>query len=154
MNNFDFTSKELEPIILEVIEKEGSFRLFPKGESMRPTICQGEDSVLLVAPKNLKKYDIIFYKRPNGQNVIHRIIKIKGDSLTLSGDNQFFLEEGVKKDSVIAKVGGIYKGERLINVDKFGYRIKSFLWVNTKPLRRGFGGIIRRIKKCLIFKGK
>ena len=154
MNNFDFTSKELEPVIFEVIEKKGCFRLFPKGESMRPFIKEGEDSVLLVAPENLKKYDIIFYKRPKGQYVIYRIIKVKGDSLTLSGDNQFFKEEGVKRDSVIAKVGGIYKGERLINVNKTGYRIKAFLWVNTKLLRHGFGGIVRRIKKCLIFKDK
>lgn len=154
MSNFDFSAEELAPVILEVIEKEGSFRLFPKGESMRPTICQGEDSVLLVAPENLKKYDIVFYKRQNGQYVIHRIMKINDHSLTLAGDNQFFTEQGVKKERVIAKVGGIYKGERLIKADSLNYKIKSFLLVSTKPLRRVLGGIGRRLKKHLIFKGK
>ena len=77
MNKQDFKIEEMYPLISEIISSGGSFRIFPKGISMLPTIKQGEDSVELAAPKKLRKYDIVLYKRPNGQFVIHRIMKIK-----------------------------------------------------------------------------
>ncbi len=154
MSDLDFSAQEIEPVIREVIEKDGSFRLFPKGNSMLPFIREGKDSVILVLPQNLKKHDIVFYRRPTGQYVIHRIIKIKNDSLTLLGDNQFALEKGVKRDSIIAKVSGIYRREKLINVNGFGYKLCVCFWVNTRLLRRIYRGLKAKLKKCLIFKGK
>ena len=68
----DFDLKEYVPLIEEVIESGGEFRLFPRGTSMMPLLRQGNDSVILVKCENApKKRDIIFYKRPNGQFVLH-----------------------------------------------------------------------------------
>ena len=111
MNKQDFKVEEMYPLISEIISSGGSFRLFPKGTSMLPTIKQGDDSVELAAPKKLKKYDIVLYKRPNGQFVIHRIMKMKNDEVVLCGDNQVALEEGIDANDILAKVTGIYKGE-------------------------------------------
>lgn len=146
MNKQDFKIEEMYPLISEIISSGGSFRLFPKGISMLPTIKQGQDSVELAAPKRLKKYDIVLYKRPNGQFVIHRIIKIKDDEATLCGDNQVALENGVDVNDILAKVTGIYKGEKLFKNTDFSYKFYSFFWANTRIIRRIYRGIKRRIK--------
>ena len=146
MNKQNFKVEEMYPLISEIISSGGSFRLFPKGISMLPTIKEGEDSVELAAPKKLKRYDIVLYKRPSGQYVIHRIIKIKNDEVSLCGDNQVCLENNVDVNSVLAKVVGIYKGERLYKSTDFCYKIYSFFWANTRIIRRIYRGIKRRIK--------
>ncbi len=146
MNKQDFKVEEMYPLICEIISSGGSFRLFPKGISMLPTIKQGVDSVELAAPKKLKKYDIVLYKRPNGQFVIHRIMKIKNDEVALCGDNQVAVEKGVEANVVLAKVVGIYKGEKLFKNTDFSYKLYSFLWANTRIIRRFYRGIKRRIK--------
>lgn len=146
MNKQDFKVEEMYPLISEIISSGGSFRLFPKGISMLPTIKQGVDSVELAAPKKLKKYDIVLYKRPNSQFVIHRIMKIKNDLVSMCGDNQVALEEGIDAEDILAKVVGIYKGEKLFKNTDFSYKIYSFFWANTRIFRRVYRGIKRRIK--------
>jgi hypothetical protein len=44
-----------------------------------------------------KKYDVIFYRRENGQYVLHRIIKIKKDGYVCRGDNQTAKEYPVSR---------------------------------------------------------
>ena len=146
MNKQDFKVEEMYPLISEIISSGGSFRLFPKGTSMLPTIKQGEDSVELAAPKKLKKYDIVLYKRPSGQFVIHRIMKIKNDEVLLCGDNQVALEEGIDANDILAKVTGIYKDEKLFKNTDFTYKLYSFFRANTRIFRRVYRGIKRRLK--------
>ena len=71
----EFDLKEYLPLIKEVLQSGGEFRLYPRGTSMMPMLRQGIDSVILVSPtKELKKRDIIFYRRQSGQLVLHRIV--------------------------------------------------------------------------------
>ena len=78
-----------------VISSGGEFRLFHKGTSMLPLLRQGIDSVNLVSPNDIKKNDILLYKRASGQFVMHRAIKIKGDEYIMCGDNQYEHERGI-----------------------------------------------------------
>ena len=43
----EFDMRELYPLLSEVLESGGEFRLYPKGTSMLPLLREGEDSVLL-----------------------------------------------------------------------------------------------------------
>ena len=45
----EYSLEEYMPLIKEVVESGGEFRLFPRGTSMLPLIRQGRDSVALVA---------------------------------------------------------------------------------------------------------
>lgn len=147
MNKQDFKVEEMYPLICEIISSGGSFRVFPKGTSMLPTIRPREDSVELAAPKRLKKYDIVLYKRPNGQFVIHRILSLKNGKAHMCGDNQVTVEKDIDIEAVVAKVVGIYKKERLFKNTDFSYKLYSFFWVNTRLVRRVFRSIKARIKK-------
>ena len=86
-NNYSY--KDLEPAIREKLASGGRIRIMPNGTSMLPMIRQGLDEVELASPNGrLKKYDIAFYKRANGQFVLHRIIKVRKNDYVLCGDNQ------------------------------------------------------------------
>jgi hypothetical protein len=127
---------ELLPLIREQISSGGSVRISPRGTSMLPMLRQGMDTVVLSpVPEKLKKYDIPFYRRDNGQFVLHRIVSV-GETYTCVGDNQFQLEPGIRRDQVIAVVTAFTRNGREIPVTNFGYRCYCRFWHHSRPLRR------------------
>lgn len=79
------------------------------------------DRVLLSPlPNALKKYDIPFYQRDNGQYVLHRIVGV-GDTYTCIGDNQFISDDGVRSDQMIAVVTAFARGKKVISLKKLYY---------------------------------
>lgn len=156
LSRTEFDLAEYAPIISEVIESGGEFRLFPRGTSMLPLIRQGVDSVILVKPdEKLKKREIIFYRRDNGQFVLHRILKVSKDgTYILCGDNQTVLEKQVRDDSVIASVSAVYRGEKRVDATAFSFRVYQFFWC-VMPIRKIIflaRRILSKIKQ--IFKGQ
>ena len=151
----DFNLEEYVPIIKEVIESGGEFRLYPRGTSMLPLLRQGKDSVILVAPQKPQKRDILFYKRANGQFVLHRVVGIAKDgSCIMCGDNQSELEKGITADMIIASVSAIYKGEKRIEKNAFGRKIYELFWC-IMPFRKllfFFRRILSKIKRLFIKK--
>ena len=137
LSRTEFDLAEYAPIISEVIESGGEFRLFPRGTSMLPLIRQGVDSVILIKPaEKLKKREIIFYRRDNGQFVLHRILKVSKDgTYILCGDNQTALEKQVRRDSVIASVSAVYRSEKRVDVTAFSFRLYQFFWC-VMPIRK------------------
>ena len=138
MNNCEFALNDTIELIEEVIGSGGEFRLFPKGVSMRPLLVQGRDSVVLRRKDGVpaKKHDIAFYKRENGQFVLHRVMKIKKDgSYVMCGDNQFEMEKGISKEQIIGYVSDIYRGNKRFSIRSFKYRTYVFLWTKM-PIRK------------------
>lgn len=133
LNNLELSMKEIWQLAETVISSGGEFRLFHKGTSMMPLLRQGIDSVVLVSPNDIKKNDILLYKRASGQFVMHRAIKIKKGEYIMCGDNQYEHERGIKKENILAKVKGIYRGDEYIETDNAEY-VK---YVKRKlPIRR------------------
>ena len=133
----EFNLEEYVPLIKEVIESGGEFRLYPRGISMLPVLRQGIDSVVLVSPeKELKKRDMIFYRRLSGQFVLHRIVGISNDgTYILCGDNQTALEKGITADMIIASVTAVYRGEKRIEKKSPSRRLYELFWC-IMPLRK------------------
>ena len=133
LNNLELSMDEIWQLASDVISSGGEFRLFHKGTSMLPLLRQGIDSVVLVAPTDIKKNDILLYRRASGQYVMHRAIKIKKDEFIMCGDNQYVHEHGIKQENILAKVKGIYRGEEYIEIDNKEYK----KYVKRKlPIRR------------------
>ncbi len=140
--------EELYPLLSEVVKSGGEFRLFPRGVSMLPLLCEGKDSVALVSVTEPKKGKIYLYRRPDGQFVLHRCMGVEGDTLTFCGDNQRILERGVRRDALIAEVAAVYKGEKRIG--RTAARAKLYRLVYATRL--GFCGkcfLRRAIRKIL-----
>ena len=142
---FKINMEELVPLIKEVIDSGAVFRLYPRGESMLPTICQGEDSVDLAKPSELKKYDIVLYQRECGKYVLHRIVNIRGDLCDMCGDNQLEIEKDIPASSIIAFVPYLYKGEKMIDTSDKGYLNK----IKILYLKKSGHRLISKIKKLI-----
>lgn len=127
----EFSLAEYEETIRFVTENDGEFRIYPKGTSMLPLIRQGADSVCLVkfdGELSSLKGKIIFYRRKDGHYVLHRVIGVSDNSLILCGDNQTQPEEGVTREMVIAVVNKVFRNDKLLDENCFGYRLYLFLW--------------------------
>ena len=140
---------ELYPLIKEVIDKGGEFRLFPRGTSMLPLLCEGDDSVMLGAATDIKEGDVLFYRRKNGAFVLHRLIEKRDGTFTMCGDHQVGLEYGIEPHQVLAKMVGYYKGDVYHAIDEPQYleyvkkRINSFPFYRKNPT---IYKILRKIK--------
>ena len=142
--------EEIAAIISEQVSLGQSVEMPPRGVSMRPTIREGRDSVIL-SPLNgrLKKYDIPFYRRHDGTYVLHRVVGFEGDGYIMCGDNQFVLEHGIGDDDLIAVVTAIRRGGRLIDVNNPFYRAYAVFWHITRWPRSIPTRAIRKIKRIL-----
>ena len=147
MNNEFYLSDAIE-VIDEILSSGGEFRMYPKGTSMLPLIVQGKDSVVLRrSAEPLKKHDIAFYKRDNGQFVLHRVMKVgKNGVYTMCGDNQTALENVIRQEQIIGYVAGIYKEDAPLNESSFKYRAYIFFWC-FMPYRCSVRFVKRAIRK-------
>ena len=158
MNNGEFFLTDAIDVIEEVLAGGGEFRMYPKGISMLPFIVQGRDSVVL--SRNFecgaKKHDIAFYRRTDGQFVLHRVMKVCDDgTFVMCGDNQTALETGIRREQIIGYVSRLYKGEREYSFSSFNYGVYKFFWC-FMPYRRIVmfikripGAVARRLAKLL-----
>ena len=136
----------MEPMFRAVITGGGVFTLKPHGTSMRPTIVPGRDTVSIVAPEGRASfYDILFYKRPDGQFVLHRVVAVEADSYTLCGDFQVDLEYGVKDEWVIGVVSEIVTPARTLTRGDRAFVAAAKKRIRNRPLRI----IWRRIRKWM-----
>ncbi len=124
-----------------------SVTIVAKGWSMRPFLENRRDKIVLtpVPTTGLKVGDVVLAKTDVGNCVLHRIIKIKGNSITLQGDGNVFGTERTNCKKVVAKATAfIRKGRnKEESIDSAKWRIYSFIWMHTRPLRRYFLYIYR-----------
>lgn len=145
-----FSLEQTLPVLREVTESGGEFRLYPKGTSMLPTLKQGRDSVGLRKTREIKKGDVLLYRRATGEYVLHRVLAVEKDgTLTMCGDNQTVLERGLPISAVIATAERLFIGDKAVKRDSVKYRLLFLkarirtrtLWI----LRRAY----RFVKKIL-----
>ena len=107
-----------------------------KGVSMLPFIVGGRDSVRLINPSHLKAHDIVLAKITDNHYVLHRIVDITGNQITLMGDGNLKLNESCLVSDVIGKVDAIVRKDKEISPNARFERIKVALWLRLKPFRR------------------
>lgn len=140
----------LMPLLRERLAAGQSVRLSPRGTSMLPMLRQGLDEVVLSpVPARLQKYDLPLYQRRDGQFVLHRVVET-GETYTCCGDNQFVLEQGLRRDQMIAVVSSFRRNGRWHRVDALPYRLYCRVWCTSRPIRhfwrRGWGWLRRHLR--------
>ena len=125
---------------------EGVEVTFPvNGRSMLPFIVGGRDSVVLIKPSALKRGDVILARVENGHFVIHRIVDIAGENVTLMGDGNLCLREHCKVNDVRAKVTHVVCGKKRISLESRRQQVKAKIWFWLLPVRRWLLAIYRRL---------
>lgn len=86
------------------------------GDSMEPLLLDHSTRVVIrKADGMLKKGDLPVYRRPSGQFVMHRIIRVKAPYYYTRGDNRYGLEQ-VPQKWVLGVVTEIYRKKRHFSV--------------------------------------
>lgn len=78
-------------------------RMVPKGNSMLPTLKNGEELVTLEHTAHVKPRDIVLALTDNGHYVIHRVLMVRGNTVTLKGDHNTTTEKARLED-VLARM--------------------------------------------------
>ena len=139
---------QAEGILREELASGGSVVINIRGTSMLPLLKEGITNVRLESPVfPLKKYQIILYKRPDGQFVLHRILSCKKGGLVCRGDHQTEKEFPVEEDSVVAVMTAYSKGEDWVKTDSLSQRLLGAFLGSTGGLRMKLRGIKSRLRR-------
>lgn len=136
-------------IMNEKFNKNEVVNLTVTGNSMVPFLVHKRDSVILTPPDNdIKKGDILFYRRANGKCVLHRVQKITKDGLYFIGDSQNITEGPLDKCCVLARCDTAIRKGRIITKNSIIWKFFRSIWLNIIPLRLPLINIYSKIKKA------
>ena len=128
---------DMMPLMLDKLNKGYSITLKLRGISMRPFLEDGRDRGVLTKPTTFKGGDVVFALLPQGYYVLHRIIKIDGENLTLRGDGNFACEYCTKSDVKATAVAFYRKGRNTLDkTTDLKWKVYSFLWMRLFFMRR------------------
>lgn len=129
-----------EKIEIEKLLKQGeTVQVQTNGNSMYPLLIPNRDWVRIrqTDTEELKRGDVILYRRKDSILVLHRVWKRSGDDFYLLGDNQVEIEGPLEGKQIRGKMVGLIRRGKEISQDSPGYRIYWRLWLFCLPLRKG-----------------
>ena len=143
------TKTEFVELLDEALSQGKDFSFTPTGSSMLPMLDGVNDTVTLTRkPKKLKKYDVVLYKRRRDNAlVLHRVIRVDGDSYTMSGDSQRYFDEDIPYGDVLAVMKSFTHNSKEISANSFFYKIYSRYILIKKYIRIMYSKIAKKIKK-------
>lgn len=136
----------LLPEIVKLLDEGHTVTLRLRGYSMRPFLEDGRDKALLTKAQNPRVGDSVLAEVAPRHFVLHRIIRINGEDVTLRGDGNLGTEECKLTDVRGAVIGFYRKGrEKLERTDGLKWRCYSWLWTRLFPIRRYLLAFYRRV---------
>lgn len=136
----------LLPEIIRMLDEGHTVTLHLKGFSMRPFLENDRDKALLVKAGAIKVGDPVLAELRPKQFVLHRIIRIDGDCVTLRGDGNLGTESCCVNDVKASIIGFYRKGrDTLDRTDGIKWKVYSWIWMHLFPVRRYLLAAYRRI---------
>ena len=116
-----------------------------KGLSMQPFIIGGKESVILHRPVLIDVGDVVLAWVDGCRYVVHRIIRIDGDRITLMGDGNLTTEHCALND-IKARVTHVVSADNKKRDLYSRWRVSAAkLWFWLRPIRRYLLAIYRRL---------
>ena len=107
------------------------------GTSMLPMLKQGRDLFTLQKKTNdrCRKYDVVLYRRPPDQYVLHRIVAVRETDYVILGDNCLRREYGITDEDILAVMTKfVHRGKEYAVTDR-RYRLYAKIWYAIYPMR-------------------
>ena len=142
----------MERIDIEEALREGkSIQIRPQGYSMYPLLVPERDEVILraVDPAELRRGDVVLFRREGSILVLHRIWKKRSDGFYMVGDNQTKVEGPIAEEQVRAIMTGIIRKGRYLSAGNPGYRLLSAVWLFLRPFRRAISVPVAKLRTLL-----
>jgi hypothetical protein len=150
-NRSTITTKQLAnaeflPHVVALLNEGHTVTLPLRGFSMRPFLEDGRDKALLKKAETVSVGDVILAELYPGHYVLHRIIRIEGDNITLRGDGNLS-DEHCRLDHVRAiAIGFFRKGRSRADLTTGRkWHIYSAIWTHLFPIRRYLLFIYRKL---------
>ena len=127
-------NRELFAVARDTLLEGSPVRISVRGQSMLPFFRSGSTITLRpVHDEDIRKYNVVMADAGHAF-VVHRIIEVNGDSVTLLGDGNIYGTEQVSRD----KIYGIVDCSTL-------HIFFAKIWLWLRPVRRFPLAIFRRI---------
>ncbi len=119
------------------------------GSSMSPFLIHQRDTIFFQKPdRPLRRGDMVFYERPSGQFVMHRICRVRADGYDLVGDAQTRIEGPVTDAQIFALITKVQRKGRLLAPGDFWWEFFARVWIRMIPLRpivvKLYGALVKR----------
>ena len=142
----EFANAILIPEIVKMMEEGHTVTLRLRGFSMRPFLEDNRDKALMKKAVNPQVGDPVLAEIGPKHFVLHRIIRIDGDAVTLRGDGNLNVEHCRISDVKGAVIGFYRKGRNTLDrTDAMKWRIYSRIWCALFPIRRYLLFIYRHV---------
>ena len=132
------SSHELFDMIEEQLAENRQVVFAVTGMSMWPFICHGRDQVVLTkcSVNSLKRGDIVLWKTPLGEYILHRVTQILPDYIETTGDGNCFRDGLIHKTYIKARVKTIIRKDKSIECDCFYWKMIFKIWMLVIPIRK------------------
>ena len=140
------SNAEFLPEIVKLLDEGHTVTLRLRGFSMRPFLEDNRDKALMTKATNPKVGDPVLAEIEPKHFVLHRIVRIDGDQVTLRGDGNLGCEYCTLADVKASIIGFYRKGRTTLDrTDGWKWRTYSFIWTRLYPIRRYLLAFYRRI---------
>ena len=126
-----------------------SIQIQPQGYSTYPMFVPGRDEAVIEGVENaeLRRGDVVLYRRTSGILVLHRICKIGQDGFYMVGDNQSEVEGPLERSQIKGILTGFVRKGKYRSVKNPVYRLASGLWLFLRPIRPVLSGAAAAVKR-------
>lgn len=140
------TDNEIIEEAIRLVNEGVSVTLPVNGNSMLPFIIGGKESVILQKPEQLKFGDVVLAWADGYRYVVHRIIHIDGDNVTLMGDGNLIGTEHCTLNDIKAIATHVVDAkERTHYIYNRWRKSAAKIWYWLRPMRRYLLAIYRRL---------
>ena len=130
-------TKEYISMLRTLIEEGKQVSMIISGSSMAPFLIHARDHICLKSPSGeLRKGEMVFYQRSNGEYVMHRIYNVKNEEYYLIGDAQTVIEGPIQREQIFAIIIKVKRKGKWIVPEDFQWKFFAHIWPNIIPLRR------------------
>ncbi|MCF0203002.1 MAG: peptidase S41 [Bacteroidaceae bacterium] len=124
-------------MVLPYLDENRTVKIPLKGYSMRPFLENDRDTAVLTKPHKPITGEPVLALLEDNKWVLHRIVAIDGDSITLLGDGNLTPEHCTEKDIKASVLGFCRKGRTEMDaIDGWKWKAYSTLWTALLPIRR------------------
>lgn len=135
MKTLDIPMEELAALLQTQLAAGGRAILVVTGSSMMPMLHNRRDRVVLEPPVDLRRTDVILFRRESGAYILHRIVRMGEEVMLCSGDNQWE-PETVLRSQVVAKVTEFTRKGKTFRVGRGFWHLWARFWTGIFPVRR------------------
>ena len=141
------TDNEIIEEAIRLVDEGVSVTLPVNGNSMLPFIIGGKESVILQKPELPKVGDVVLAWADGYRYVVHCIVRIDGERVTLMGDGNLVGTEHCLLNDIKARVTHVVDAKERTHYLYKGWRKRAAkMWYWLRPIRRYLLAIYRRVK--------